>query len=67
VEKAQKLAGLYSFAELDAIMDRLLQTDMAMKTGGDPDTLIDVLVAELTSKRSQPSHAPGAPVAYPFS
>jgi DNA polymerase-3 subunit delta len=67
VEKAQKLTSLYSFAELDAIMDRLLQTDMAMKTGGDPATLIDVLVADLTSKRSQPSHAPGAPVAYPFS
>ena len=67
VEKAQKLVGLYSFQELDAIMDRLLETDMAMKTGGDEDTLLDVLVAELTSKRSQPAHAPVAPVANPFS
>jgi DNA polymerase III delta subunit len=67
VEKAQKLAGLYSFQELDAIMDRLLETDMAMKTGGDEDTLLDVLVAELTSRRVQPAHAPVAPVANPFS
>jgi len=67
VEKAQKLAGLYSFQELDAIMDRLLETDMAMKTGSDDDTLLDVLVAELTSRRTQPAHAPVAPVANPFS
>ena len=67
VEKAQKLVGLYSFQELDAIMDRLLETDMAMKTGSDDDTLLDVLVAELTSRRSQPAHAPVAPVANPFS
>jgi DNA polymerase-3 subunit delta len=66
VEKAQKLAGLYSFQELDAIMDRLLETDMAMKTGGDEDTLLDVLIADLTSKRVQPAHAPVAPVANPF-
>ena len=48
-------------------MDRLLETDMAMKTGGDEDTLLDVLVADLTSKRAQPAHAPVAPVANPFS
>jgi DNA polymerase-3 subunit delta len=67
VEKAQKLVGLYSFDELDAIMEGLLATDMAMKSGGDEDTLLDVLVADLTSKRSQPAHAPVAPVAHPFS
>jgi DNA polymerase-3 subunit delta len=73
VEKAQKLVGLYSFGELDAIMDRLLETDMAMKTGGDEDTLLDVLVADLTrerrdpSKRTQPAHASGAPLINPFS
>ena len=67
VEKTQKLVGLYSFQELDAIMDRLLETDMAMKTGGDDDTLLDILVADLTSRKSQPAHAPVPPVAHPFS
>jgi DNA polymerase-3 subunit delta len=74
VEKAQKLVGLYSFSELDAIMDRLLETDVAMKTGGDQDTLLDVLVADLTSptrKRTpglpSPAHAPVAPLTHPFS
>ena len=71
VEKAQKLVGLYSFAELDAIMERLLETDMAMKTGAAPDTVLDVLVADLTSRpkdRNQPpAHASFAPVAHPFS
>jgi DNA polymerase-3 subunit delta len=67
VEKAQKLVGLYSFAELDAIMDRLLETDMAMKTGEDQDTVIDVLVADLTNRNPQPAHASVAPVSHPFS
>lgn len=53
VEKAQKLTGLYSFAELDAIMDRLLETDMGMKTGGEDDTLLDLLIADLTTRKSQ--------------
>jgi DNA polymerase-3 subunit delta len=66
VQKAQQLAGLYSFAELDAIMDQLLETDMAMKTGGDSDTLLDVLIADLTSRKAQPANAPVAPVAHPL-
>ncbi len=67
VEKAQKLVGLYSFAELDAIMERLLETDMAMKTGGDADTLLDLLVADLTNRNPQPAHASVASLAHPFS
>lgn len=71
VEKAQKLVEHYSFDELDAIMERLLETDMAMKTGADQDTLLDILVADLTSRpkdrNPQPAHAPFAPVAHPFS
>lgn len=67
VEKAQKLVGLYSFAQLDAIMDRLLETDMAMKTGADQDTVIDVLVADLTNRSPQPAHASVSPVSHPFS
>lgn len=71
VEKAQKLVGLYSFSELDAIMERLLETDMAMKTGEDPDTVLDVLVADLTgspanrsiNRNPQSAHAPVAPLA----
>ena len=67
VEKAQKLVGLYTFAQLDAIMDRLLETDMAMKTGDDQDTVLDVLVADLTNRTPQPAHASVAPVAHSFS
>jgi len=70
VEKAQKLVGLYSFEDLDAIMDRLLETDMAMKTGGDADTVLDILVADLTRRPSnrnpQPANAPFASVPHPF-
>ena len=31
-------------------MDQLLRADFAMKTGADPETEIDVLVAELTER-----------------
>jgi DNA polymerase-3 subunit delta len=83
VEKAQRLVGSYSFEELDAIMERLLETDMAMKTGADHDTVLDVLVADLTTRPAnrsagspagspadrnpQPAHAPFPSVAHPFS
>lgn len=50
VKKAMQLAGRYSFAELEQILDRLLVADMAMKTGADQDTELDVLVAELSQK-----------------
>ena len=51
VKKAMQLAGRYSFAELEAIMEHLLEADMAMKTGSDQDTVLDVLIAELTQTR----------------
>jgi DNA polymerase-3 subunit delta len=51
VKKAQPLARAYSFTELDHIMERLLTADMAMKTGADVETEIDILVAELTRRR----------------
>lgn len=55
-------------------MERLLETDMAMKTGDDPDTVLDVLVADLTSsptdrftdRNPQHAHAPSAPIPYPL-
>ncbi|MCE7984578.1 MAG: DNA polymerase III subunit delta [Caldilinea sp. CFX5] len=50
VKKAMMQANNYSLAELIAIMDRLLEADYAMKTGADPETEIDVLMAELTRK-----------------
>ena len=50
VKKAMLQANNYSLAELIAIMDRLLEADYAMKTGTDPETEIDVLMAELTRK-----------------
>jgi DNA polymerase-3 subunit delta len=49
-KKAMAQANKYSFQELDAIMERLLTADYAMKTGADPATEIDILMAELTRK-----------------
>ena len=48
VKKALQLARKHSADDLVAVMDRLLTADYAMKTGADPETEIDVLVAELT-------------------
>ncbi|MCB0099874.1 MAG: hypothetical protein KDE46_29275, partial [Caldilineaceae bacterium] len=50
VKKALQQSRQYKIEELDAIMERLLETDYAMKTGADPETAIDVLVAELTQR-----------------
>jgi len=52
VKKALQQARKYASEELIDVMDRLLEADFAMKTGADPDTTIDVLVAELTQKPS---------------
>lgn len=50
VKKALQQARSYSFEELEAILSRLLEADHAMKTGTDPDTAIDILIAELTQR-----------------
>jgi DNA polymerase-3 subunit delta len=50
VKKAMQQAGSYSFTELVDLMDRLVVADHAMKTGADPETEIDLLIAELTQK-----------------
>lgn len=50
VKKAMGQAQNYPLKELIAIMDRLLETDYAMKTGANPETEIDILIAELTLK-----------------
>jgi DNA polymerase-3 subunit delta len=50
VKKAMQQARAYRMKELEAIMDRLLHADFAMKTGANPETEIDVLVAELTQR-----------------
>lgn len=52
VKKAMAQANSYTLQELIAIMNRLLEADYAMKTGTDPETEIDVLMAELTHKGS---------------
>lgn len=52
VKKAMGQAGAYSFAELETILKRMLEADFSMKTGADPDTEIDVLIAELTQRPS---------------
>jgi DNA polymerase-3 subunit delta len=48
VKKAMQVSGRYGFAELDDIMERLLDANLAMTTGADQATEIDVLTAELT-------------------
>lgn len=50
VKKAMQQANGYSFDELVDVMDRLVVADHAMKTGADPETEIDLLIAELTQK-----------------
>lgn len=57
-------AARYSFDELEAIMERLLAANVAMVTGGDQQTEIDILVADLTlgAKRAAPARrSAGAP------
>lgn len=48
VKKAMQQSRQYSTTELDGVMDKLLRCDYAMKMGANPETEIDVLVAELT-------------------
>jgi DNA polymerase-3 subunit delta len=50
VKKAMQQANGYTFPELVDLMDRLVVADYAMKTGADPQTEIDLLIAELTQK-----------------
>ncbi|MCB0053823.1 MAG: hypothetical protein KDE45_06500, partial [Caldilineaceae bacterium] len=58
VEKAMRLVNQYTFDELEHAMERLLEADVAMKTGADQNTEIDVLVAELSVRqRRQPARA----------
>lgn len=50
VKKAMQQSSKYTAADLDDVIERLLEADYAMKTGAEPDTEIDVLVAELTRR-----------------
>ena len=51
VKKAMAQSRNYGLDQLEAIMDQLLTADFAMKSGADPDTELDILVAELTKSR----------------
>jgi len=51
VKKAMGQSNNYTQSELIDIMERLLEADFAMKTGADPETEIDLIIAELTQKR----------------
>ena len=51
VKKAMAQSRNYALPQLERILDRLLSSDFAMKTGADPNTEIDILVAELTQSR----------------
>lgn len=55
VQKALPLAHQYTFEELEDALDRLLEADMAMKTGADQDTELDLLIAELSVRRQPAS------------
>ena len=52
VQKALATARSFSYERLDAIYHRLLETDLAIKTGRlEPDLALDLLVLDLTSDR----------------
>ncbi len=53
VKQAMKQSRAYSMERLEAIVERMLEADFAMKTGADPDTEIEVLIAELTIRQPQ--------------
>jgi len=53
VKKAMSLANSYSVPDLIDIMERLLETDYAMKSGANAETEIDLLIATLTQKRRE--------------
>lgn len=57
VQKAMESAARYSFEELEAIMERLLAANVAMVTGSDQRTEIDILIADLTvgAKAAKPT------------
>jgi len=58
VKQAMGQAGAYSLEALEGIMMRLLETDFAIKTGADPDTEFDLLIAELTQRTVAGSRGP---------
>ena len=51
VKKAMAQSRNYAIPQLESILDRLLSSDFAMKTGADPNVELDILVAELTQPR----------------
>ena len=51
VKKAMAQSRNYALAQLEGIMDRLLLSDFAMKSGANPETELDILVGELTKPR----------------
>ncbi|HRJ42018.1 MAG: DNA polymerase III subunit delta [Caldilineaceae bacterium] len=53
VKKAMQQCRGYRMDELEAVLDRLLRADFAMKTGADPETELEILVAELTQTRAR--------------
>jgi DNA polymerase-3 subunit delta len=54
VKKAMQQVAGYTLTDLVDVLDRLVESDFAMKTGADPEATLDVLIAELT-QRPHPS------------
>ena len=48
VKKAMGVAGRYSDAQIARIVERVFQANVAMVTGGDQQTELQLLVADLT-------------------
>jgi DNA polymerase-3 subunit delta len=52
IEKAMGVMGNFTFAQLDVVMFRLLEANLAMVTGADQATEMDLLVSDLTTRRN---------------
>jgi DNA polymerase-3 subunit delta len=53
LEKSAKTAATYKYRQLADIMERLLEANMAMTTGADPEATLDVLIYELSDPQRQ--------------
>ena len=54
VTKALRVASLYTNGDLEDIMERMLDANQAMVTGAEQELEVELLVADLTLKRTRP-------------
>ncbi|MGL4649395.1 MAG: DNA polymerase III subunit delta, partial [Caldilineaceae bacterium] len=53
LEKSAKSAANYKYRQLADILERLVEANMAMTTGADPEATLDVLIYELCEPQRQ--------------